>query len=131
MSADLAHVLATLVLAAHASFILFVALGGLAVARWPRLAWLHLPAVAWGAGISFAGAVCPLTPLENRLRVAAGADAYAGGFIDHYLLAFVYPDGLTRDARLALGFAALGVNAVAYAWLLYRRRRGRATVRQR
>lgn len=122
MSPDLAYALATLVLALHAGFILFVALGGLAVIRWPRLAWLHLPAVAWGAGISFLGAICPLTPLENRLRVAAGAEAYTDGFIDHYLLGFVYPDGLTREVQIALGVAALVVNAGAYGWLLWRRR---------
>lgn len=123
MSPAVATTLANLVLAAHAAFILFVALGGLAVARWPRLAWLHVPAVAWGAGISFAGAVCPLTPLENALRDLAGAGAYAGGFIEHYLLAVIYPEGLTRGAQVAIGVAALVVNAIAYAWV-WRRRRG-------
>ena len=108
-------------LAAHAAFIVFVALGGLAVARWPRLAWLHVPAVAWGAGISFAGAVCPSTPLENTLRELAGVGAYAGGFIEHYLLAFIYPEGLTRGVQVGIGVAALVVNAIAYAWVCRRR----------
>lgn len=123
MSPGLAHVLANLVLVAHAGFIVFVAVGGLAVARWPRLAWVHVPTVAWGAGISFAGAICPLTPLENSLREFAGRGAYAGGFIEHYLLGFVYPTGLTRDVQIAIGVAALVVNVLAYAWAW--RRRGR------
>ena len=121
MSPATAHALANLVLALHAAFIAFVALGGLLVARWPRTAWLHLPAVAWGAGISFAGAICPLTPLENALRDVAGHGGYAGGFIEHYLLAFIYPDGLTRAAQIGLGVAALVVNALAYAWEWRRR----------
>lgn len=126
MSPATAQGLADLVLALHAAFIAFVALGGLLVARWPKLAWLHVPAVAWGAGISFAGAICPLTPLENALRATAGHGGYAGGFIEHYLLAFIYPDGLTREAQIGLGVAALVVNAAAYAWAWRRRavRRG-------
>lgn len=131
MSAGAAHALANLVLVAHAAFIAFVALGGLAVARWPWLAWLHLPAVAWGAGISFAGAVCPLTPLENSLRALAAPSsapgsytgAYTGGFVEHYLLRFIYPDGLTRELQIGLGLAVLVVNLLAYGWLATRRAR--------
>ena len=32
----------------HLAFILFVLFGGLLVLKWPRLAWLHLPAATWG-----------------------------------------------------------------------------------
>ena len=39
----------------HLAFVLFVAFGGLLVWRWPRLVWLHLPAVGWGALIEFTG----------------------------------------------------------------------------
>ncbi len=39
----------------HLAFVLFVAFGGLPVWRWPRLVWLHLPAVGWGALIEFTG----------------------------------------------------------------------------
>lgn len=125
MNPGTAHALANLVLVAHAAFIAFVALGGLLVARWPKVAWLHLPAVAWGAGISFAGAICPLTPLENALRAAAGVGGYQGGFIEHYLLGFIYPDGLTRDVQIGIGLAVLAVNAAAYAWAWRRRRLSR------
>jgi hypothetical protein len=120
-----ARLLADAVLLLHLGFVLFVAAGALAVLRWPRLAWLHLPAVAWGVGISLAGAVCPLTPLEQWLRARAGQHGYAGGFIEHYLLGIVYPEGLTRSLQVGIGLAALGVNLAAYAWLcMLRSRRG-------
>jgi hypothetical protein len=114
--------LADLVLLAHAGFVVFVVLGGLPVLRWPRLAWLHLPAVAWGAGIEFAGAICPLTPLEIHLRSLAGQQGYAGGFVDHYVFALLYPEGLTRNVQLALGLLVLVINALVYA-IVWRRHR--------
>jgi hypothetical protein len=116
--------LADLVLLAHAAFVVFVVLGGLPVLRWPRLAWLHLPAAAWGAGIEFAGAVCPLTPLEIHLRSLAGQQGYAGGFVEHYVFALLYPEGLTRHVQLALGVLVLVINALVYAILWRRHRAG-------
>ena len=43
------RILADAVLVLHLAFILFAALGGLLVLRWPLVAWIHLPAVAWGS----------------------------------------------------------------------------------
>lgn len=107
-------VLADLVLLVHLAFVLFVALGGLLVLRWPRLAWLHLPAALWGAGIEFTGGICPLTPLENRLRRLGGEAGFEGGFIDHYVTALVYPHGLTRGVQLALGTVVVLATVVIY-----------------
>ncbi|SAI40212.1 Protein of Uncharacterised function (DUF2784) [Bordetella ansorpii] len=118
------RLLADLTLAVHAAFILFVALGGLLALRWPRVAWLHLPAAAWGAGIMFLGAICPLTYLENHFRVLAGQQGYPDGFIAHYLLGFVYPQGITRSVQAVLGALVVAGNAVVYAVLWRRRRRG-------
>jgi hypothetical protein len=113
--------LADLIVLLHAAFVLFVAAGGLLALRWPRIAWLHLPALAWGAGIELVGGVCPLTPLENHLR--AGGDAgYAGDFIAHYVLPWLYPTGLTREIQILLGLGALMLNAAIYGWVLLRRR---------
>ena len=106
----------------HLGFVLFVAFGGLWVWRWPRLVWLHLPAVAWGAWIEFAGGLCPLTPWENALRQAVGQAGYAGGFVDHYLWPLLYPAGLTREWQWALGAGILVFNIVVYGVLLMRRR---------
>src|SRR5262245_41948400 len=80
------RIAADAVLTLHLAFILFVVLGGWLVLRWPRLALLHLPAAAWGATVEFFHLYCPLTPLENRLRLAAGEQGYSGGFIEHYLV---------------------------------------------
>jgi hypothetical protein len=117
--------LASLVLAVHGAFVLFVVAGGALVLRWPRVAWAHLPAAAWGAGIELAGGICPLTPLENRLRELAGQAGYDGGFVEHYLLAWLYPDGLTREIQLALGLAVVIVNVAVYATVWMRSRRAR------
>jgi hypothetical protein len=111
---------ADIVVLVHLAFILFVAAGGLLVLRWPRLAWMHVPAIIWGALIEFAGWICPLTPLENRLRAATGEAAYAGGFIDRYVLPVVYPAGLTRGMQLGLGVAVIAVNLVIYGRLALR-----------
>lgn len=117
---------ADLVILLHLGFILFVVLGALLVLRWPPLAWLHLPAVAWGAIVELSGqAICPLTPLENDLRQAAGWAGYPGGFIDHYLLPLIYPPGLTHDMQVGLGIGMMALNTLAYAVLLARRRRAR------
>ncbi|MDE2662350.1 MAG: DUF2784 domain-containing protein [Gemmatimonadota bacterium] len=114
------RVLADLVLVVHFLFIAFVVAGGFAAVRWPRLAWAHIPCFAWGALIEFAGWICPLTPLENDLRVASGQAGYSGGFIEHYLLPVIYPGALTREIQIWLGLSVLALNAVAYAWLLFR-----------
>ena len=116
--------LADLVLLLHAAFIVFVLLGGLLVWRWRRLIWLHIPAVIWGILIEVQGWLCPLTPLENRLRRAAGNDGYQTGFIDHYLAPLIYPAGLTPAIQLLLAGVVLLVNALIYAmlWRAWRRR---------
>jgi hypothetical protein len=97
--------------------------------RRPWFAWVHLPAALWGAWIELSGGICPLTPLENALRVRAGAEGYTGDFLDHYLVSLIYPAGLTRELQLALGAAVIVVNVAVYARVLVRwsrnRRRGR------
>ena len=120
--------LADLVLLLHFGFLAVVVAGGWAVWRWPRLAWLHLPAVAWGAYVVLAGQICPLTPLENTLRQAAGgAEVYQDSFIAHYLLPLIYPAAVQgpmgRGLQVALGAALLGFNAVAYVFAWRRARR--------
>lgn len=116
------RLLADGVVVLHLAFTVFVVAGGLLVARWPRVAALHLPAAAWGALIEFGGWICPLTPLENSLRMRGGQAGYAGGFVERYLLAVLYPDGLTREIQVALGVLVLAVNAGVYAWVFARRR---------
>jgi hypothetical protein len=114
--------LADLVVFLHASFVLFVLFGGLLILKWPRALRLHLPAMAWGALVEFSGWICPLTPLENWLRLQAGEADYEGDFVQRYLLGLLYPDGLTRDMQLGLGAVVLIVNVSVYTWLLARRK---------
>ena len=107
----------------HLGFILFVLFGGLLPLRWPRLAWLHLPAVAWGCAVEFLGLPCPLTPLENRLRRAAGDAGYSGGFVEHYIWPLIYPAGLTPHIQLLLGTFVLLLNLGIYSYVAWRWRR--------
>jgi len=112
--------LADAVLVTHAVFVTWVVFGVLAVWRWPRLAVLHLPALAWGIWIEASGRVCPLTPLEVSLRRQAGQSGYTGGFIDHYVGGILYPAGLTREAQWAAGGVLFAVNVVIYGLLVVR-----------
>ena len=113
--------MADLTLILHAAFVSFVMLGALLVLRWPRVAWIHLPAVLWGAEMGFRGGICPLTPLENHWRQLAGGQGYTGGFVEHYVVPILYPDALTRRAQVVLGIVVLVVNVAADAWVLWRR----------
>jgi len=110
----LPRTLADILVGLHFLFIVFVVVGGFLTWRWPRIAWIHVPVALWGALIELTGWICPLTPLENHLRRAAGEAGYAGGFIEHYLIPVVYPGGLTRGTQLMLGIAVVVINVVAY-----------------
>jgi len=115
---------ATFVLLVHLAFVLFVVFGAALVPGWPRLVWLHLPAAAWGIFVETSGRGCPLTALENLLRLRAGLGGYAGGFIEHYILWLLYPDGLTREIQFVLAGLVAVINAVLYArvWRLRRQK---------
>lgn len=124
------RIAADLVVVVHALFVVFVVLGGLLVLRWPSLAWLHLPAAAWGAAIEFGGWVCPLTPLENSLRRAGGQAGYGGGFVEHYLLPVLYPGDMGPASRLLLGALVVAVNLAVYGRVLRRHRSARGRRRR-
>jgi hypothetical protein len=102
----------------HAAFIAFVVLGGFAVLRRPKLAWIHLPAALWGVLIELAGWYCPLTRVENLLLRRAGEAGYHGDFLAHYVFAVIYPNGLTRGMELAIGVFVLAVNLTVYVRVL-------------
>jgi hypothetical protein len=115
--------LADLTALLHLAFIVFVVAGGLLVPRWPKVLWAHLAAAAWGTYVSLANRVCPLTPLENWLSLQAGKAGHGGGFIEHYLLPFIYPADLTPGVQRGLGVGAVLINAAVYAWVAARRAR--------
>lgn len=121
------RLLADAVLLLHLVFVLWVAAGGLVVWRWPRWAWLHLPALAWGSFVLLTRRDCPLTPLENRLRALGGEAGYSGGFIDHYLQALIYPEWAQAASagqwQGTIAVAVLAANGLGYAAALWRRAR--------
>jgi hypothetical protein len=127
--------LAGLVVAGHLAFVGFAALGAFLALRWPRIAWLHVPTAAWAAYVELSGRFCPLTPLENELRARAGLDGYTEDFVARYLLAVLYPEGLTRDAQIVIGLVVVAINLSVYGWVLWRRRgaggRSASTARRR
>jgi hypothetical protein len=122
MTFTFAHAMATGVVIVHVAFVIFVVIGGALALRWPKAAYVHLPAVAWAIYVEWAGVICPLTPIENSLRAAAGLEAYAGDFIAKYVFPVLYPEGLTRNAQLAIGAAVLAINASIYAVVRRQRR---------
>jgi hypothetical protein len=113
------------VLLLHLAFILFALFGAALALRWPNIVRLHVPAALWAAGIELTGAICPLTYLENDLRVRAGQQGYADGFVEHYLLPVLYPVGLTPAVQYILAGIVLGVNLLLYTLLWLRRDRHR------
>ena len=117
--------LADLTLCIHVSFVLFVIFGGLLVLRWWWIAWLHLPAAAWGAFVEFTGWICPLTPLENWLRAQGSEISSRSDFIAQYLLPVLYPGDLTQDIQLLLGTGVVVLNTAMYWWLWQLHARGR------
>ena len=120
--------LADAVIVFHFAFVGFVLLGGLLVLRWRRVMWAHLPCVAWGIWIELSHGLCPLTPLENDLRAKAGVDTYQGGFVDHYIMPVLYPEGLTHETQVAIACLIIAINGACYGYILwkwYRKRHGR------
>jgi hypothetical protein len=116
-------IIADLLLLLHFAFILFVLFGGLLVVYRYRFAWLHVPMFLWGAVVNIASLPCPLTPLENHYRQLAGQAGYQGGFVEHYIAALIYPDGLTADLGLVVGIGTLLWNIAIYSLVVWRLRR--------
>jgi hypothetical protein len=116
------RLLADAVVVLHLGFVGFVVLGGLLALRWPRAAWVHLPAAVWGVWVEFTGRICPLTPLEGWLRRQGGGAGYSASFVEHYVLPVLYPAALTRELQWALGGIVIAVNAAVYAAVLLARR---------
>lgn len=127
----IARTLADLVLVLHLAFILFAVAGGVLALRWRWVPFVQIPAASWGVLVEVSGMLCPLTPLENSLRRAAGSSGYTGGFVEQYLVPIVYPESLTQPSQLALAGVVLVTNGLVYAAVYRRRRAQRSAVAKR
>ena len=114
--------LADLVILAHMAFIVFAGAGSLLLLKWPKLVFLHLPAVCWGVWIELSGNICPLTYLENRFHQLSSRPVYDISFIERYLLPVIYPPGLDRKLQFYLAGALILLNLVFYAVIVNRLR---------
>src|SRR2546430_12670709 len=108
------RIAADLVVAVHLLFICFVVGGAFLAWRWPKIIWVQLPAMVYGALIEFIGFTCPLTPLENYLRRHAGEAGYRGGFLGHYLISPIYPARVRRRVPVDLRQPVVGLRAARY-----------------
>jgi Protein of Unknown function (DUF2784) len=94
--------LADAVLLVHCAFVAFVVLmvplvyvGGVCHWAWVRYRWLrlvHLSGVLIVAVQSWVGVICPLTHLEDWLRMQGGQAGYAGSFMGYWLQQLLYWD---------------------------------------
>ncbi|MGA9667405.1 MAG: DUF2784 domain-containing protein [Gallionella sp.] len=107
------------VLLIHLAFIVFALLGAAIAVRWRWVIFVHLPAAAWGFFVELTGRICPLTSLENYLRARAGLSGYTESFVEHYMIAIIYPLGLTREIQFMIAGVVVAVNFAIYGWLFY------------
>lgn len=117
---------ADLVLLIHFAIVLFV-VGGLFlivlgnVLHWPWVnRWwfraLHLLAITVVVAESWLGIECPLTTLENWLRLQAGQGVYQGSFIQHWVHGVMFYQAPGWVFALAYTLFALAVIAAWWRW---------------
>jgi hypothetical protein len=115
------RVLADVVVVVHFAFVVFLVVGGLLAIRWPKVLWIHVPSVAWGAFIVTFSITCPLTPLERSLRARGGGERYQESFVERYVEGILYPGDMLRQAQTAAAAVVIG-SWVALAVRHHRRR---------
>ena len=113
-------ILADIVVLIHLAFAIFAVLGAFLIIWRPWILWLHLPAIFWAIWIEMTGGICPLTPLENWLRIRVGQGGYRGDFVEYYLMPVLYPLGLTRNIQILLGVLVILANVAIYGYVIFR-----------
>lgn len=118
--------LADLVLLIHFAIVLFVVggllliiLGNLLCWSWVNRWWFratHLLAISVVVLESWLGIECPLTTLENWLRLQAGQGAYLGSFILHWVHGVMFYQAPGWVFALAYTLFALAVVAAWWRW---------------
>lgn len=102
MTPSVYAMLADAVLLVHAAFVAMVVVGlvltwigwwrGWRWTRSPAWRWTHVAAISYVVVQTWLGADCPLTVLENDLRLAAGQSPYGEGFIAHWVGELIFYD---------------------------------------
>ncbi|HVN72632.1 MAG TPA: DUF2784 domain-containing protein [Desulfomonilia bacterium] len=115
------QILADGVVLLHLGFIIFVIFGGIFIVFQSKVLWFHIPCVIWGILVELIGFICPLTPLENYMRIHAGRSPYSGDFVIHYIEPVIYPEGLTRELQIVMGLLVILFNFFIYGWLILRK----------
>ncbi len=110
--------LAYITLLVHLIFILFVIFGGFLFFLFWKIIYFHIPALIWGIYIEFTNSICPLTYLENWFLLKSDLTTYSNGFINNYILAFVYPKDLTADIQFYLCIALIIINIFIYGFII-------------
>lgn len=100
-------VLADLVALLHAAYVVFVVagvflivVGGLAGWRFVTHLWfrlIHLAAICVVGLEAVLGWSCPLTVLENVLRIQGGQIGYGGSFLGYWLHHLLYPERIPES----------------------------------
>ena len=116
-------IFADIVVLIHLAFVIYAALGGLLFSWRPWFIWLHVPAFLWAVWIEFTGGICPLTHLENWLRIKAGQGSYESDFVANYILPLLYPVGLTRNLQIIMAILIIVINVAIYGLIFYKRSR--------
>ena len=112
--------LADVVVAIHALYVGFVVFGLVAILvgyaldwRWVRDVYfrlLHLAAIGFVCLESLVGIDCPLTTLENGLRLGGGQNSYGSDFIGYWLdrlIFYNFPPSVFTVVYLAFGALVL------------------------
>ena len=105
---------ANLTLIVHLIFILFVVFGGLIFFIFPKIIYIHLPALLWGIYIELTNSVCPLTYLENWFLYKGELSTYSNDFINNYLFPIIYPEGLNAEIQIYLAISLIVINILIY-----------------
>jgi hypothetical protein len=108
---------AILILSVHMAWILFVIFGALFTRGRPFWTTLHILGLLWGIVVELGPWPCPLTLAETYFELRAGAAAYQGSFLLHYLDALVYPN-LPGWAVSLAGTAVCAFILGIYGWRL-------------
>jgi hypothetical protein len=92
MSAADYRILATVVIAIHFAWILWVIFGWLFTRRRPWLRTLHILSVIYGIAVESFPFACPLTLAEDWSDRRGGITPYRQTFLIHFLSRLVYPN---------------------------------------